>query len=62
MQINYKTAQAILKDATGAYWSKEDVVRMLASSIEFSTVMAFLVFKKNQDDLQKMERQMGGVV
>lgn len=56
MQINYKTAQAMLQEKLGEYYPKDVLIDKLESSVELSTVVAFMVYQDNQAALQKAEK------
>lgn len=53
MQINYQTAQRILQEKLGQYYSKDMLVSGLESSVELSTVMAFMVYQDSQTKVEE---------
>lgn len=54
IQINYKTAQGIVKDRAGQYIPRDIMTQTLNDNVEFSTVMAFLVYQDNIDTTRQI--------
>ena len=57
MQINYRTGGEIIREYLGEYWPKEMIVDTLAENVTFSTVMAYLVYCENIQQIKKIKTE-----
>ncbi|MBI5412550.1 hypothetical protein HZA43_05290 [Candidatus Peregrinibacteria bacterium] len=57
MQVNYRTAQEMMRERTGQYWPKDLTIDRLKNNIELSTVIAFILYRDNLVRLQELQRQ-----